>query len=537
MRDSSKTPAGKFFSENGWISLAAAAGFSWRLWLSQATFLNTDEAWHFSVANQESIGAALHASHTLAHPPLLVLVLYFWKAVGTSELVLRLPGVIAGTLFCCVFFLWLKLLFGRATAWCGFLLVTFLPPMIALTVELRQYSWMLLFATTAAYLLERALLENSQRWMLFSFSALYLAMLSHYSAFLFAAGLGIYAIHRMVLDRPAFRVAAFWVAGQVVGVTLAFVLYKTHIAKLGSVYPAGQPLHRFGDFYLSDWYFHPGRDHLAHFLFRGTLGVFRFIFGQTAIGQFAAFAFLFALVLQCLKRATPGQKSPPQTMVTLFALPFLLNWIAVLSGLYPYGRTRQCIFLAVFALAGVSVAISCLVRDRVVASVAVALCLALVCNLWGTLQGRDMLPLADQRRAHMEQAIEFIRTEISPSDVLLTDMATSFQLRHYLCNQKPVKTSASMNGLETFNCGGLQVFFTGAHDGALTPQFVYSRQQEFVNPALAGSSQRLWVMQAGWASGLGEALRGAHPDFATVRIESFGRFIEIFELPAYAASR
>ncbi len=99
-----------------------------------------------------------------------------------------------------------------------------------------------MFAFSAAYFLERALDGNSTRMMLLSSVCLYLAMLSHYSAFLFAAGLGIYAILRMVLQRRAASVMASWVAGQVVGVGLAAILYLTHIAKLSAVYPVARPL-------------------------------------------------------------------------------------------------------------------------------------------------------------------------------------------------------------------------------------------------------------------------------------------------------
>jgi hypothetical protein len=78
-------------------------GFLWRLWQARATFLNTDEAWHFAVSNQNSLSAAYRASLTLAHPPLLVFILYFWKTVGTSNLMLRFPGVLAGSVFCWFF--------------------------------------------------------------------------------------------------------------------------------------------------------------------------------------------------------------------------------------------------------------------------------------------------------------------------------------------------------------------------------------------------------------------------------------------------
>src|SRR5713101_5650195 len=73
--------------------LAVAAGFLLRVRAAAGTFLNPDEALHFSVANQTSLPAAYRASLTLAHPPLLIFLLYFWRHVGTSEFVLRLPSV------------------------------------------------------------------------------------------------------------------------------------------------------------------------------------------------------------------------------------------------------------------------------------------------------------------------------------------------------------------------------------------------------------------------------------------------------------
>jgi hypothetical protein len=504
-------------------------GFCWRVWLAHATFFNTDEAWHYSVADQDSLLAAYKASLTLAHPPLMVFVLYFWRHLGTSDLMLRLPGVLAGTVFCWLFYKWLTVLFGRRAGWCGLILTAFLPPMMTLSAELRQYSWMLMFAFSAAYFLERALDGNSARMMLLSSVCLYLAMLSHYSAFLFAAGLGIYAILRMLSQRPAASVMASWVAGQVVGVGLAAILYVTHIAKLSAVYPVARSLDRFGDFYISDWYFHAGRDRLLPFLYRGTFGVFRFTFGQTALGQIATLLFI-AGVAMLIRRGSSATGRPPRLIAVLLLIPFVLNWVAVIAGLYPYGRTRQCIFLGVFGLAGVSFAVSKIARNRAGPAAAVALGIVVICQVFGTLQGRDLLPLAEQRHEHMDQALQYIRSNISPEDVILTDRATSFQLRHYLCRQDEAKVYRSGNGFEPFRCNDLRVVATGANDGALTSEnFVQELREMRSNLDL--SSKTVWVVQGGWASGLGEALRGRSQEFSELQIHPFGRYLEVFKVP------
>lgn len=517
-----------------------ALGLGWRLWLAHATFFNTDEAWHFAVANQDTLVAAYKASLTLAHPPLLEFILYFWRHLGTSDLMLRLPGVLAGTVFCWMFFKWLGLLFGTTTAWAGLIFATFLPPMIALSAELRQYSWMLLFSVCAAYWLERALAENSARMAVLSSLCLWLAMLSHYSAFLFAAALGIYAIGRILSQRPSRAVVACWGTGQAAGVGLAWFLYATHISKLSSVYPVAQPLQRFGDFYLSDWYFHPGRDHLLHFLYRGTFGVFRFIFGQTAIGQIATVLFLAGVILLATRSSfrTTARKAAPLerwTAVLLIA-PFAVNWIAVVFGLYPYGRTRQCIFLAMVALAGVSLALGRVARNRVVIAAALAVAMVAACHAFGTLQGRDMLPLAEQRHRHMDEAVQFLRTHVSASDVMLTDKATSFQLAHYLCRQQPVNFEHSASGLDSFHCDGLRIVSTGPNDGALNAENLLPQVQQAKHGFNMNGDGSIWVVQGGWASGLSATVREKFPDLSGIEAHSFGRYLEVFKLPAQAAA-
>jgi len=512
-------------------AMLVIGGFVWRLWLAHATFLNTDEAWHFAVANQTSLPSAYHASLTLAHPPLLVFVLYFWRQFGTSDLMLRFPGVLAGSLFCWVLCKWLARIVGDATAWAGVIFACFLPPIIVLSAELRQYSLMLLFAISAAYFLERALAEKSAGAMLASSACLYLAMLSHYSAFLFAAALGVYAIVRMSAFHPGVTVSGTWAAGQAFGVAIAAFLYRTHISKLGSVYPAPQPLQRFGDFYLSDWYFHAGRDHLLPFLYRGTFGVFRFIFGQTGVGQIAALLFVTGILCLVFSQAKMQSGVSSRSLAILLVAPFLVNWVAVVSGLYPYGRTRQCVFLLVFALAGVGVAIARIFKYAVGPTAGFAVLLVVVCQAFGTLQGRDMLPLAEQRHAHMDHMLDFIRSNVGPNDVVFTDQATSFQLRHYLCNQKSVSIESVPAGFGNFRCEGFHVVFTGPNDGALTLQALDARWHNADGRLdLETGTINIWVVQGGWASGLGQDLRRL-PSFSNIEVHSFGRYLEVFRLP------
>jgi 4-amino-4-deoxy-L-arabinose transferase-like glycosyltransferase len=516
---------------HAWIApLTVLAGFGWRIWLAHATFFNVDEAWHYSIANQNSFAAAYKASLTLFHPPLLILILFFWRKLGTSDLMLRMPSVIAGAALCWVFYKWASKLFGRTAGWVGLILMTFLPPMIALSAELRQYALMMLFCVGSAYLLECALERNSAWLMAASGVSLYGGLLSHYSAFLFAAALGIYGIVRIVAERPRPSVIATWAIGQAVGVGLGALLYVIQISKLGTVYPRAQSLHRIADWYLGDWYFHSRRDHVLSFLWKGTFGVFRFICGQTTIGHLATVLFIAGIALLfCGKDA--AKASRPRTSGFLLAVPLVLSWIAVLAGLYPFGRTRHCVFLAVFGLAAVGVAIAKIARDRVEWAAGIAVGLALICQVFGTPQGRDMLPVAQQRHEHMDRALEFIRTHISPEDVIFTDKATSFQLDHYLCGKQPASIETVADGFGSFRCGGLRVIATGPNDTELQASTFADRLQKMRQIYGLSPQTPVWVVQGGWASGLGESLRLQSPQFAGVEPQVFDRYLEIFLLP------
>jgi len=409
----------------------------------------------------------------------------------------------------------------------GLILAAFLSPMIATSAEVRQNPLLLMFAAGALYFLERALAEDSVPAMLASSVCLYFAMLSHYSAFFVAGALGVYTIVRMLGQRATMPVMFSWVAGQTGGVALAGVLYKTHLGRLNSL--LNQSL--LPQQYLFSSYFHKGKDHLVPFLYRGTFGVFRFVFGQTQIGQLEAVLFAAGIfVLICRKGSTPVH-ARARALASLLLLPFALNWLAAAAGLYPYGRMRQCLFLAIFLLAGVSVCLGWIARERPAPAIVLALGVVVLCHALGTPQDRDALPLADQRHEHMDEAMQFIRSQVSPADVIFSDKATSYQLAHYLCGQRRVTIERFADELETFGCDGIKVVSTNPGDGALTAEGVSARWHNRggrFDLTMAGNE--VWVVQGGWASGLGETLDSV-PGFPEVEVHSFGRYLEIFKLP------
>ena len=174
-----------------------AAALIARLYEAWAYFLNPDEALHNLLASQDSLRMAYRAALTQAHPPLLILVLYYWRSLGHSELMLRLPSVLAGTAACWFAYQWLKLVTDRSAAFLGLLLFAFAPSLVGLSAEVRQYALLLFFTSACLYLSERALQHNSALCMILFSLSLYGALLSHYSSLIFAFTLGIYLLVRL----------------------------------------------------------------------------------------------------------------------------------------------------------------------------------------------------------------------------------------------------------------------------------------------------------------------------------------------------
>jgi hypothetical protein len=500
-----------------WEVLLLLAGFLIRLWHASGTFLNPDEALHFMMANKTSWGLAYRASLSLAHPPLLVFVLHAWRELGTSELWLRMPSVLAGTVFCWLTFRWLRTLFPDTVAWIGFVFVLFLPSSIELSSEVRQYALLLAFAIGAACLLERALANNSVWAMLGSGVCLWLALLSHYSAFLFAAVLGIYAIVRMLHQHPKLKVLAAWEFGQVVASWICYFLYVTHLAALKHT---GSGMAQGWEYYLSRSYFDPARGNVLSFTLGRTGGVFQYVFGQAVVGDLACVVFLLRAAWILRKRIEPERMKTG----ILILLPFVLTWGLAMLHVYPYGGTRHSAYLLPFAIAGVSACLAYLARDRPAWGVCAALSITLLCNVFATHRAPYM-SRTEQSSGNMTAATKFIREQIPASEPIFADYQSSLLLTHYLCEQKPVTISRAVAGFLTFDCGGHRVITTDWNtylfDGGNFAAQWQSMQSKYNLPP----GSKVWVTQMGWSTHLAEEVRGPN-----VSPRYFGNRIEVFDL-------
>jgi hypothetical protein len=507
------------------IALAVvAAGFALRIREAWGTFLTPDEALHFFIANRASLGAVYRASLTQAHPPLLFFVLYALRPFGNSEFVLRLPTILTGTLFCWIFFHWLRRTLGPTVGVTGLVFAALLPPMVGLTAQVRQYGLLLLFLISGAWLLERALAENSPKLMWFSAICLWLGMLSHYSAFLFTAVLGVYALLRMWRNGPSLPTVIAWVAGQAVAFALAVFLYLTHISKITGTTMAEQAF----DGWLRKSYFHAGDNPITFFVTR-SFSFFQYIFGQLVIGDIVALLFVAGIVLLWRDKGEAQPRHYQLAGILVFA--FLLNYAVALVDLYPYGGTRHCVFLAIFAITGVSICVAKLARRMHVRVFAISLIVVALC--WGFRTNHaPYIARADQSRAHMADAVSFVKEQMPVSEPIFVDYESGMELGHYLCAQKPISYGAAGSGFLVFQCAGHRIISTVPDVWAFTPPVFLNQWATLAGSGYLQPGEAVWVLQAGWMVKLDEDLRKDFPEFHDLKTQEFGHNVRFFKLTA-----
>ena len=501
-----------------------------RLYAASGIFLNPDEALHFRLANQLSLALAYKESLTAAHPPLLILLLYYWRAFGTSELWLRLPSVIAGTFFCWIFYQWLSQAAGRLAGFIGLLFVAFLPPIVVLSAEVRQYTLLLAFLIGALYFLDRAFAENSPRRMAAFSLCLYVAMLFHYSAFLFAAALGIYALFRIFTERPPSTLVAAWAATQLGGLALAAFLYKTHLSKLGAG-DSRQALQGWmSDFYLQRSYFDRTHDNPLMFLVGHSFGVFQYFFGQLAVGIIVGLLFVVGITLLLRGKAVASERISSRRLGLFLLLPFAIAAGVSLAHLYPYGGTRQIAFLIIPAVAGVSAAIARLAAGSWHRGLTIAALVIVLCIVFGKPR-QPRMERADQSRTHMVDAINFIRENIKPSDLIFTDYQGDLTLGHYLCQQHPISLEITPADFEQFSCEGHQVVASDFRAAWMFWANNFPKEwQRFVQSYNPKPGDTVWIVQAGWGVDLPADLQKHFAEFRNLHFQSFGKNIQIFKM-------
>ncbi len=497
------------------IALAVvAAGFAVRVFVASRTYLNPDEALHYLLLNQSSVYQAYKASLTNAHPPLIYLVLYYWHFLGRSELMLRLPSVIAGTAFCWMAFKWMGNVFGKAAGLIGLVLCAFSPAMVSLSAEVRAYALLLFSLAGALYYLDRAFREKSVRQMWCFSIFLYLAILSHYSALFFTMAVGLYSLARIADSHLPRKVVIAWAEGQAVALAIYGFLYVTHVSKLKNsiaVWSLG----------FDSSYFHKDAISLFTFTWENTVNIFLFLFAQRFVAL-TVLLFFTASVTYFFGRDLLSGKGNSQSsrLGILLLFPFIAVWGASIAGVYPYVGSRHTVFLAPFVIAGASYLLAAVSGQRLWAALLIAIFL-MAMSKTADKPVEPEVSNEDHTPAEMATAVRYMEESIPRGDHILVDFQSSLPMTYYFCGPKNIIAVETFHGdYFEFTCNGYPI--VSLQIWKLIPRSFQLKFEKMARSHGLKPGDRVWVYQTGWGADLGTDLAANDPAFRCLAPRKFG---------------
>jgi 4-amino-4-deoxy-L-arabinose transferase-like glycosyltransferase len=502
------------------IALAViAAAFVARVIVATRSYLNPDEALHYLIINQNSAFFAYKISLTNAHPPLIYLLVYYWRFLGRSELMLRFPSVLAGTALCWFAYKWIGTVFGKAASAIGLILIAFSPALIALSAELRAYALLLFCETTALYLVEIAFKEKSVRKMWYFSIFLYLAILSHYSALFFVLAVGVYALVRIIESEIPRKVIVAWAGGQAGALAVYGFLYVTHVSKLKHLMMTWAMM-------FDQGYSHSGRQNLFTFSRERTMDIFSFLFENQRIAQALLVLWIAAASLLLFKAFISRRDALRARHASIILLlPFLAVWGAGVAGVYPYVGSRHTVFLAPFLIAALSFLLATLDGQKIWAAVVIAALLVGASNTSAKV-GETYISKENQGRKLMTAAVNHIHQTIPPGGEIFTDYESALMLVYYLCGPKLVLPVGTFNlPASRVKCNGYTIgsFQTWNLEAAV----FLSDFKKMVQAQRLKSGDKIWVFQAGWAVDLDRQLASTSLKFRCLTPKTFGANITV----------
>jgi len=512
-------------SKMDWIVLVPlVAGFALRFKFALGTYLNPDEALHYVLVNQGSFAGAYEASLTNAHPPLYFALLYYWRFVGNSEVMLRLPSILASTAAGWMAYRWIATALGRAAGVITLLLLTFSPIVIALGAEVRGYSLLLLWMASALYFLERAFRGQTVSSIAYSALFLYLAILTHYSAIWFVLAAEIYGLFRISSLNGRQRIE--WVLFQVGGVAIYAWLYLVHISQL-----RGSPMEaEAATGWLRALYFRAGDSPVA-FLQRATVDVFQYFFGHRhffnhRFGGRAALVIFVVAVVWLVVAGLRKERRALSAFGLLLLLPFVFGMAAALLDFYPYGGTRHCFYLVLFATAGVSFPIAAISRQRLLPILLLAL---LIAPFWRLPLSPDPQQMArkEQTKELMVNAMAALRTTVPPSEPVFSDYQASILLAYYLGRDHAPPPPRECGGATEAQFGPYRVVILNVWS-ATAAQLVAGLERWRMGCESAPRDS-LWIFDGGWGLNLVDDLTQSAPGSIS-QGQRFGQTISLFKL-------
>ena len=411
-----------------WVMwLVTVGGLYVRIQHASGTYLNADETQIMFPPLQHGLATVYSAALVFPYGPLANFLLYYMTFFGSSELYFRMPSVLAGALLAFVGYKWVSETFGKSAGLVTGWLLAFAPPLVNLSAQVRHYSIHALFIACSLYCLERAVREQSRKWMRYFGVSVLLAILTMYMSIWYLAAIGTYAGLRMAHKELSGALIRQWIKIHVAAAGLLIAAYTTHLHKL-----RGSDAERMArDGWLRSSYFHPESQTLIDFLWHATENLFAYVFANKALGAILIIVFLAGIGLILLNKT--GVAGNRRMALLSLVMPLVATATAGALGIYPYGGSRHDAFLAIFVIAGVAVTLATALRNSVLVTLLVTLYLIPTWLESAEPHYLDDLP-AVSKIDQMRHALAFLSSRSPRPATLLVDDIGATTLNYYLCH-------------------------------------------------------------------------------------------------------
>jgi hypothetical protein len=239
-------------------------------------------------------------------------------------------------------------------------------------------------------------------------------------------------------------------------------------------------------------------------------------------------AVLFAAALVILWKGCSGERPRNRIFAALLVTPFLLACGGAWLKLHPYGRSRHTVILAVFAAAGVSIALERIFRARPWIGGAAAVTLGLIWMFAGD-PDQNNIPRSRNHKSSMMAAMRYMESSIPAGALVLANKGTAAYIRFYAPSRQRLLPLADFNGQEESPMGSFRVVWRrwdfGEVDDLLTD--LTSVRREFG----LNRDAPVWVVDGGFDSGIDSRLRQRYPGISLPDFHSFEGAVTIFRAP------
>lgn len=180
-----------------WLIILAisTAGFLLRMFQLGKKSISFDEFYSVTIASEKSFGKMITLfTSTEVHPPLYHFLLHFWLTLGKSELILRLPSVVFGTLIVIATYCLGKVLFNKKVGAIAAFITAISPFQVVHSQEVRMYTMVTLLVVLSFIFLLFAMNKGGVRYWIGYVMTIVLAMYTHYYAILILAAQNVFFV-------------------------------------------------------------------------------------------------------------------------------------------------------------------------------------------------------------------------------------------------------------------------------------------------------------------------------------------------------